>query len=641
MGIYRRFWVPIFTCLFIVFALLSVFLVQQLEQKLASEQIKHQAQLINLVSLNPSATHKQLIKNIKSSFDYSSLEFKDQNNHQIYFYQDDKTTPSVSLTLFELLSLKYQAVHTRFETTDLQLIYKLKPNHLYIETDQMIKTLGLIFCVLSFLLAAIAQFFFNRIVLKAQSIIELQNEEANEAHFNQLPKSVLSLAKTLKISHENLLVQIKRWKDSAKTYQQAILTDDLTGLSNRIEFVKHFEQQLTVKEENNFGLLAIARVTNLAEINQNLGFLDGNDYLIQTAQVLNQQTKNYTNGKCFRLNGTDFGLLLPNLSHSDAVKFGEKLSSQLKSINQNSEEIYVYVGMVLYQSGNSMGELMALADTGISIAQTKQESAWHIQKDKSVLDNISAKYGNQNWKAVIADVIDNQRIQLYNQVIEPTNKSSLIYNELLARFTSHTGHILPTETFVSMATRMGKIIEIDKLIIEQAIEFITANSESKIAINLSSAAIQDEAFFIWLERRLLRSENLSTSFIFEVSEGTISKNLDKAQRLINMLHRCGAKLTVEHFGVSFMSLKFFQSFKPDYIKLDASLCRHINEDLNNQYYVRILIDIAHRLGVSVLAESVETLDEKQVLQQMFIDGCQGYLIAKPKSIENSLKPCVS
>lgn len=99
-----------------------------------------------------------------------------------------------------------------------------------------------------------------------------------------------------------------------------------------------------------------------------------------------------------------------------------------------------------------------------------------------------------------------------------------------------------------------------------------------------------------------------------------------------MIHRVGARITVERFGVGLTSFKFFRDLKPDFIKMDSMYTRNIDEDKNNQYFLRLMVDLAHRVSVSVLAESVEKQQEKYMLEKLFIDGCQGFYIGKPKSL---------
>jgi len=232
---------------------------------------------------------------------------------------------------------------------------------------------------------------------------------------------------------------------------------------------------------------------------------------------------------------------------------------------------------------------------------------------------------------VIDDVLDNSRISLLLQTVQPSNRSSKTYSEILVRFKTIENQILPTASFLAMAEKLDKIIAVDRLIIETALTTIKNRNmqDQYFGLNLSPRCVHDDQFVIWLERRLLKDASIATKLVFEVSEYGLQQNLKTSKRFIDMLHRCGCRLTVEKFGVGITSFKFFRDLKPDFVKMDGSYTRHIDEDKNNQYFMRLMIDLAHRIGVGVLAESVESQEEKHMLESLFIDGTQGYYIGKP------------
>ena len=182
-----------------------------------------------------------------------------------------------------------------------------------------------------------------------------------------------------------------------------------------------------------------------------------------------------------------------------------------------------------------------------------------------------------------------------------------------------------------MAEKLDQITAIDKLIIETTLRNIVDKNMlgQSFGINISPRSISDEHFIIWLERRLLRDPKVSTHLVFEISEYGLQQNIKTSKRLIDMLHRVGSRVTVERFGIGLTSFKFFRDLTPDYIKMDSSYTRDIDDDKNNQYFLRLMVDLAHRLSINVLAESVESQEEKHTLEKLFIDGCQGFYIGKP------------
>jgi EAL domain-containing protein (putative c-di-GMP-specific phosphodiesterase class I)/GGDEF domain-containing protein len=426
--------------------------------------------------------------------------------------------------------------------------------------------------------------------------------------------------------------QISNHISDAGALEKEAYVEPLTQLENRSRFVQFFE---TKSENIDFGVLTITRCSELQTINQIHGYTEGDNYICKVADIMKNAASKYQSAKIFRLNSSDFATILPNTTLKDAENFAKDLTNQFNEYQQASDLDSVgYTGLVYFDNSNPLGELLALADTGISVAQTQQINSWYSQTDSSILESSSASYGNQNWRQEIENVLENKRVTLLVQHIKPTSRNTKTYNEVLARFLNENDEMLPTASFIAMAEKLDKIVEVDRMIIEKAMLEISEKNlhDQHFGINISARTIHDEQFLIWLERRLLREPNISSNLIFEITEFGLQQNIKTSKRFIDMIHRAGARVTVERFGVGLTSFKFFRDLKPDYIKMDSTYTRDIDEDKNNQYFLRLMVDLAHRLSITVLAESVESQEEIFTLEKLFIDGCQGFHIGKPEAL---------
>jgi RNase E specificity factor CsrD len=289
---------------------------------------------------------------------------------------------------------------------------------------------------------------------------------------------------------------------------------------------------------------------------------------------------------------------------------------------------------VYFENDKPLGELLALADTGISVAQTQQINSWFSQSDTDILNGANANYGNQNWRQEIDNFLENRRVKLLVQHIKPNSRNNKFYGEILARFLNSSDEILPTASFIAMPEKLDKIVAVDKMIIEKVINEIKIKNlhEQSFGTNINARSIHDEYFLILLERRLLKEANIASKLIFEITEYGLQQNIKTSKRFIDMIHRVGSRITVERFGVGLTPFKFFRDLKPDFIKMDSSYTRDIDDDKNNQYFIRLMVDLAHRLSITVLAESIESQEEKLTLEELFIDGCQGFYLGKPEEI---------
>ena len=435
--------------------------------------------------------------------------------------------------------------------------------------------------------------------------------------------------------HLTKLRELIASKVSATTIlEQNAYIEPVTKLENRNRFIQFFEN---ADSRSDFGVLAITRCSELQTINQIHGYHEGDNYVRHVAEIMTHAISRYKGAQVFRLNSSDFATLIPNVTLKSAENFATDLTGRFNEYQQASDlDSIGYTGMVYFDDDKPLGELLALADTGISVAQTQQVNAWFAQTDSSILESSSASYGNQNWRQEIDSVIENQRIKLLVQPIKPSSPNNRVYGEILARFINTSNDTLPTASFFAMAEKLDKIVAVDRLIIETVIKEITDRNMQNhfFGINISARSINDGHFLIWLERRLLRDSAIASKLVFEITEHGLQQNIKTSKNFIDMIHRVGARITVERFGVGLTSFKFFRDLKPDFIKMDSTYTRDIDEDKNNQYFLRLMVDLAHRLSISVLAESVESQEEKFMLEKLFVDGCQGFYIGKPKNLSS-------
>ncbi len=420
---------------------------------------------------------------------------------------------------------------------------------------------------------------------------------------------------------------------SSARFEKEAYTDFLTGLDNRNKFVQFYEKKVRQDSPINFGVLLITRCSELPTINQTHGYGEGDRYIKSIANIINNAVQRYPKGKLFRLNHSDFATILPNELLQKAEEYAEDLTQKFNELRHTFDncDAVAFTGLVFFDKSKSLGELLALADTGVSVAQTKNSNSWYSLKDTDILNSEDSNASNQNWCKEIEAVLESRHISLLLQPIQPSGRNSKVYSEILARFINKNEEMLPTAAFIAMAEKLDKIVDIDKLIIDSTIQEITNKNmlEQSYGINISPRSINNEHFMIWLERKLLREPNTAQKLIFEISEFGLQQNIKTSKRLIDMLHRVGARVTVERFGIGLTSFKLFKDLTPDYIKMDSSYTRNIDDDKNNQYFLRLMVDLAHRLGINVLTESVETQEEKHTLEKLFIDGCQGFYVGKP------------
>ncbi|MBN8444717.1 MAG: EAL domain-containing protein [Gammaproteobacteria bacterium] len=640
MKIFRTLFIVQIVCTLIlqtvlIYALITATQQQQKQLIMTQQQVISQA----LKSFE-GEDYAAFAQSLRSSINIQQLHLSNTDGTVLTEFNSTTQNSSLVADLFKIAGFPRELASVKYAEQSLQL--RFKPN-LDNQDQAFMQALWVVLLAPLFLVlvpALVAPVQAKTIMVKLNRSLSsamdrfMRDPAANLPDLN-LPDEFDDVVMTLQRFGDFSQQQFSEMSRAAKLVAEDAYKDTVTNLPNRNRFVQYYEEHLRDSNNVDFGIFAIVRCTELQTINQSRGYQEGDKYIREVAAISERAAATYRDALVYRLNSSDFGVLIPRITAKEAENFGMLLQSKFNEYQKLTElDSVAYTGMVSYQAGRALGELLAIADTAISLAQTKQTNFWHLQKDDSQADGATMGYGNQNWRNVIDDVLGHERISLLTQSIQPANRSSKTYSEILVRFSTAEGQLLPTASFLAMAEKLDKIIAVDRLIIETALNTIKSKNlqDQYFGLNLSPRCVHDDQFIIWLERRLLKDASIANKLVFEISEFGLQQNLKTSKRFIDMIHRAGARITVEKFGTGITSFKFFRDLKPDFVKMDGSYTRHIDDDKNNQYFMRLMIDLAHRIGVNVFAESVETQEEKHMLESLFIDGTQGYYIGKPAPI---------
>ncbi|MEI8668713.1 GGDEF domain-containing protein [Pseudoalteromonas sp. B131b] len=624
----------------------SYFISVSFDNAVSEAQKNAQASVTNYI--NDLSFDDNLVQNLKKSLadgkTFSSFTLRDYQGAEVF-----NVNSPIDLPLFAgFIQSIFNSARPQFavnKAADIKVEFTVNIQHL---AEQLQISLFIIIFI-SAVLVIIPIILMQSIFYQLNKSISMTVSDVIDVYINQNQagelETVLDSSK-LKSLGKDLVPSFNRLSHFLKTKNEYIQSealsikheaykDVITALGNRNMFVEYYEKNIENSEQSTFGSLAMIRCSELQAINQSRGYQKGDEYVKGVADIIKHISGTYAGSQLFRLNSSDFAVVLPHIPLKEAERFGENLQSRFTQYQQNQELSSVAnTGIVGYEKGKPLGELLSVVDNAMSMAQSKQINAWHVQRESDLVNNVSAGFGNQNWRKVINEVIESKRVHLVMQNIMPLGKSIKAYAEIQVRFKTEDNQVLPTASFLAMAEKLGMAVDIDKLIIDSSLEKVKSRnlSEKYFGLNVTASSAHNDQFVIWLERRLLKDTHIASKLIFEVSEFGLQQNIKASKRFIDMVHRVGARVTVERFGVGLTSFKFFRDLKPDFIKMDASYTRGLEDDKNNQYFMRLMVDLAHRIGVNVFAEGVESQEEKHIIETLCLDGVQGYYIEKPKDI---------
>lgn len=501
-------------------------------------------------------------------------------------------------------SIQYTSVHAE--------LFKLYQSIIVLIVSALIITL-LLYHTISF-----------RLLKKIESALvnEIVNEKSKITPFKKV---------TIELIEQRRLFDsaLHSKKEKISLLSQQINADSLTGLNNRHVFRKELTEFLSDESNRKHAILSIIRLFELSVVNMHRGFQQGDQFVVNVANIINGVLDKYKYIHLFRISGSEFAFISHSMSIGDAQQLANELKLKFDQYQLlNNLENVAFNGMTLISSNQLPEHVLARADIALAKAQTSGINAWAFEEN---IDNQTLQVGEQHWRSIITDIITNRSFTFLQQPVQAIHRNMKGYQEIFTRFVSEHNNTIPTDTVFSMAQRTDTIIKLEKIILEKIIYRSRLRTEysTRWGINLSSSAMHNSSFMVWLERLLLREPDVAGSLVFEVPESLLGHNLIASKRVFNMLKRAGSRSAICNFGKGISSFRLFEELKPDYIKLDASLITNLESDSANQQFIRMIIDVAHRMECQVIAEGIEHLEQKQILESMYIDGIQGYLIAEP------------
>jgi diguanylate cyclase (GGDEF)-like protein len=417
-------------------------------------------------------------------------------------------------------------------------------------------------------------------------------------------------------------------------YQRFAYIDELTGIANRRAFNNEFESLLANKEHKGTGFLLIIRLSSLDSVNKSQGYVAGDKYVMQAVSIINEafnKADNSHSQKAYRLAGADFAVILQDCSEQDSSQSVLTLMSKFNQTSipslsdEESTELsnsFAHIGMTIYSTDSQMSQVLVQADNALLEASTNKKG-W------SLSDETLPVQGSMVWKKELDQLLQQDKVVFASQAIK-TRENELLYHELFARFSHTQEHTpIPMSQLMQVAKQHNLTREFDKLVINKALEYLS-KSPRPVALNLSPTSLGQDDFCHWLINTLNTFKPLCQYLTFEISEQALIQHADKVCVFTENIKRQGCKITLEHFGASTSSFTHLMRIKPDHVKIDGSYCQRIDLSTENQLFVQSLVNIAHSLQITVIAELIETEAQQKQLADLFVDYFQGFFIDKPQ-----------
>jgi len=236
-----------------------------------------------------------------------------------------------------------------------------------------------------------------------------------------------------------------------------------------------------------------------------------------------------------------------------------------------------------------------------------------------------------SWIGRIQDALAEDRFVLYAQPIVDLANHEVVQSELLLRMRGSDGSIIGPAEYLNVAEQYGLIGEIDRWVVEHAME--TAAAGRPIQINLSARSVGERSILDHIERCLMTTGADPALVVFEITETAILEDEDAALRFAEQLRSLGCKLALDDFGTGYGGFTYLKRLPVDYLKIDIEFVRDLATNPGSQHVVEAVVGLARGFGLQTVAEGVEDAEAYALLRELGVDFAQGYFIARPGPLE--------
>ena len=410
--------------------------------------------------------------------------------------------------------------------------------------------------------------------------------------------------------------------------------DPLTGLFNRRRFDEEVERHLSEAQRYDLhGVLLFMDLDQFKDVNDSRGHRAGDELLSGLARLLQERLR--ATDVVARLGGDEFAVLLPHTDAEQAQDVAADLLDAIRSqtfvVGGSPLRITASVGMALFPDHAVVaGELLSRADLAMYRAKDEgRDRSCLYAPDGDWQAQIESRIG---WHQRVREALENGRFVLHAQPILDLGDGRISQYELLLRLVDGGEFVLPG-LFLDTAERSGLIHDIDRWVVQQAIQLIAAHQsagkELRLEVNLSGKAFADQELLQMIRRELVATKIDPANLVLEVTETAAIANIDQAQKFVRTLKALGCGFALDDFGVGFSSFSHLKHLPVDYLKIDGSFIRDLARNTVDQHLVQAMVAVARGLGKRTIAEFVGDDETLQLLRGYGVDFAQGYFIGRP------------
>ena len=405
--------------------------------------------------------------------------------------------------------------------------------------------------------------------------------------------------------------------------------DTLTDLPNRFLLQDRLVQALDTAARTDAPLALLhLDLDHFRQVNDLLGHAGGDALLVQLARRL--QVELCSRDTLARIGGDEFVVVATSARPGEVADLAGRLVDAVArpfELQGQTIGIAASIGIALHPGdGVGASSLMHAADRALSRTKQERHGGFHFF-DAAVDEHLHAR---RQLEQDLRHAVERREFELFYQPLLNCRTGDIDGFEALLRWHHPQRGLVPPMEFIPLAEETGLIVKIGQWVIETACEAAAGwNHRHSVAVNVSPVQFRKADLPAILGAALARTGLAGSRLEIEITEGILMEDTTRAVEILSSLRRLGVRVVLDDFGTGYSSLSYLRSFMFDKLKIDKSFVTGLSEQAETTVIVRSIIGLAHSLGISVVAEGVETMQQLNLLQDHLCDQVQGFLLGRP------------
>ncbi len=552
---------------------------------------------------------------------YKSILLTDTKGNQILKLENKDIFTSVPPWFKKCISIKGSTATTNVSNGWMpggRISVTSNPGYGYLKLYQQTKN-AFIYAVGSFVLAMIVVLIFLRFILLPLKNIEKLATNIAKGRFEtieKLPwtteiKNVATAMNDMSVKIEGIITKLN---NNLETMNKKLKIDELTGLDIQSTFETDIKKMFIAE---NSGYVITAKIDELSEFAKHKTRDEVDNLIKDFALTLKNEADKYKGLKVYRFFGSEFAIIAENLDESYVKEYLDNVKSSLQSlVLKHGKEEIAHFGGTPFNPFGTTAKMLAAANEAYEKAKHIGVNEYYLREGTDVAKDI------KEWKELVFDVIDNGKLDIdFISKAYRFDNDELFMEEAFTQVYDRNQNKVAIGTFVSVAQKYRKAVDLDKAVTSKVIEHIyLTKAKNDFTVNLSLDSLNSHDFKEWLAQQFNGYKNIASQIVFSVTAYGAAKDKEGFKQFIEFAHSAGAKVMLKRYESQFIPIENIKNFNLDYLRLAREYTSGISKDRNKKLFVESIKDIGDLLNIKIFAESVPSDNDYNTLKELNLFG---------------------